>query len=144
MSSAGNLRIQNRGFCIMAWFRKKDKTVDLTGKYDRHIEKMKNIKGIVSKAESVNIEAPQRMQIQTPQNQVQTSSTGNFNFLRDMASSSMSSDSYGENEESDEKRKKLAKRLADITDKLEDLSNQIYHLQQRVELLERKNKLGFE
>lgn len=37
-----------------------------------------------------------------------------------------------------ERRRKLAKRLVDMTDKMEDLSNQIYHLQQRLELLERK------
>ncbi len=37
-----------------------------------------------------------------------------------------------------DKRRKLAKRLVDMTDKIEDLSNQIYHLQQRLELLERK------
>lgn len=44
--------------------------------------------------------------------------------------------------ETEEKRKKLAKRLMDLTDKIEDLSNQIYHLQQRVELLERKTGVG--
>ena len=42
----------------------------------------------------------------------------------------------------EEKRKKLAKRLIDITEKLEDLSNQIYHLGQRVEVLEKKNDIG--
>jgi len=40
-------------------------------------------------------------------------------------------------DESDQK-KKLAKRLLDITNKLDELSTQLYHLQQRVELLERK------
>lgn len=37
-----------------------------------------------------------------------------------------------------ERRRKLAKRLIDMTDKIEDLSNQIYHLQQRIELMERR------
>ena len=37
-----------------------------------------------------------------------------------------------------EKKRKLAKRLVEMTSRLEDLSNQIYHLQQRVEVLERK------
>ena len=41
-----------------------------------------------------------------------------------------------------EKRKKLAKRLLDMTEKIEDLSNQIYHLQQRIEVLERKSNIG--
>jgi hypothetical protein len=37
-----------------------------------------------------------------------------------------------------EKKRKLAKRLMEMTSRLEDLSNQIYHLQQRIEVLERK------
>ncbi len=40
--------------------------------------------------------------------------------------------------DSQERRRKLAKRLVDMTEKIEDLSNQIYHLQQRLELLERR------
>ena len=40
--------------------------------------------------------------------------------------------------EGHEKKRKLAKRLVEMTSRLEDLSNQIYHLQQRVEVLERK------
>lgn len=48
-------------------------------------------------------------------------------------------------ESSEEKRKKLAKRLVDMTNKLEELDNKIYHLQQRVEVLEKKEGLtGFE
>ena len=38
----------------------------------------------------------------------------------------------------DDKRRKLAKRLIDMTSKIEDLDNQIYHLKQRIEVLERK------
>lgn len=41
-----------------------------------------------------------------------------------------------------EKRRKLAKRLIDMTTKIEDLSNQIYTLQQRIEVLERKSGAG--
>ncbi|MEM4325915.1 MAG: hypothetical protein QXU40_01275 [Candidatus Pacearchaeota archaeon] len=37
-----------------------------------------------------------------------------------------------------ETRKKIADRLIKITESIEDLSNQIYHLQQRVEFLEKK------
>jgi len=41
-------------------------------------------------------------------------------------------------------RRKLAKRLINISNKLDEISTQIYHLQQRVELLERKTgvKIG--
>jgi predicted nucleic acid-binding Zn-ribbon protein len=52
------------------------------------------------------------------------------------------------NEDSDsqeEKRKKLAKRLVDMTNRIEELDNKIYHLQQRIEVLEKKEGLsGFE
>ncbi len=47
---------------------------------------------------------------------------------------------YSEGE--DEKKKKLAKRILDMTGKIEELSNQVYHLQQRIELLERKSGIG--
>jgi len=48
----------------------------------------------------------------------------------------------GVSETSDNKKRKLKQMLNDLTDKLEDISNQIYHLQQRVELLERKAGVG--
>jgi TolA-binding protein len=41
----------------------------------------------------------------------------------------------------DERRKRLAKRILEMTNKLEDLSNQIYHLQQRIEILEKKSNV---
>ena len=47
-----------------------------------------------------------------------------------------------ENNEQPDQRKKLAKRLIDMTSKIEDLSNQIYHLQQRLEVIERKNDIN--
>jgi hypothetical protein len=66
---------------------------------------------------------------------------GNFN--RDSSSSPIPAVSSSSSQESeglseDEKRRRLARRFLDITNKLEDLGNQIYHLQQRVELLEKK------
>jgi len=48
------------------------------------------------------------------------------------------------NQSPDEKRKRFTKRIADLTETIEDLSNQIYHLQQRVELLERKLNIKVE
>lgn len=58
-------------------------------------------------------------------------------------SSTSPSYSQEDQESSDYKRRKLAKRLIDMTEKIEELSNQIYRLQQRVELLERKNKADY-
>ena len=116
----------------------KKKTVDLTGRYDRQVEKMESIRGIVNRTQNtINHPASK-----TSQSQPQS----NFSFLRDMASSSSEMPIQQESDEtSDERKRKLAKRLADITEKLEDVSTQLYHLQQRVELLERKTKTsGFE
>ena len=44
----------------------------------------------------------------------------------------------------EERRRKLAKRIIDMTTKLEDLSNQIYHIQQRLEVLEKKLNVRIE
>ena len=62
-----------------------------------------------------------------------------FDFLGGLTGSkNENSGSVNIPESSDERKKKLAKRLADMTSKMEEMSNQIYHLEQRVELLERK------
>ncbi len=45
-----------------------------------------------------------------------------------------------DSESIEEKRKKLAKRLMDMATKMDELSNLIYILQQRVEVLEKKTK----
>lgn len=44
---------------------------------------------------------------------------------------------------SDERRKKLARRLMDMTSKIEDMENTIYKLNQRIEVLERKSRLDY-
>ena len=69
----------------------------------------------------------------------QSVSGGAFDFLGKLASSSRTeSGSYVDVSGVEDKRKKLAKRFMDITSKMEELSNQIYHLQQRIEVLEKK------
>ena len=69
---------------------------------------------------------------------------GNF---ANASSSSSSSDVSWDNDNSSqneypEKKQKLAKRLLDMTNKIEDLSNQVYHLTQRIELLEKKLRIA--
>ncbi len=71
-------------------------------------------------------------------------------FLGDMANGSSSDNVSWDNDGSQEtnagehqdKKTKFAKRFLDMTNKIEDLSNQIYHLKQRVELLEKKLKIS--
>ncbi|MDD5699929.1 MAG: hypothetical protein PHH00_01915 [Candidatus Nanoarchaeia archaeon] len=118
----------------MHLFGRKEKTVDWTENYNRQKDRLQNLKEGIKQDSGAESPASQ--------------STGNFNFLANLASLSAphasDSDNADSGENSDERKRKLARRLVDITEKIEDLSTQIYHLQQRVELLERKNKTGFE
>lgn len=97
--------------------------------------------GLGKKKEDLDLTEGYRRKYKLTQEQKQITSPSNssdsFEFLGNVASSV----STNENEDelnSEEKRKRLAKRLMDMTDKIEDLSNQIYHLTQRMELVERK------
>ncbi len=78
----------------------------------------------------------QEIEVENSPSEKNTSGFGFFSAIANTASSQK--DSSDVSESSDERRRRLAKRLMDITNRLEDLSNQIYRLQQRVELLERK------
>ena len=66
-----------------------------------------------------------------------------FPFFAENGSTTVESDPETDNVTSpldpSERRRRLVKRLKDMTDRMEDLSNQIYKLQQRVEVLERKS-----
>ena len=42
----------------------------------------------------------------------------------------------------EEKKKKFAKRISDLIGKIDELSVQVYHIQQRVEVLEKKLKVS--
>ena len=79
------------------------------------------------------------------------SNSSNLGFLGDMAngtssSSNVSWDNDTPSQSQDyvqEKKQKLTRRLLDMTDKIEDLSNQVYHLKQRIEVLVKKLKVNF-
>jgi chromosome segregation ATPase len=96
--------------------RKKDDFIDLTEKYRKQQEKITDREKIL-------------------QNDSEKDS-GNMGFFGAIANTVSSAQENPE--DSEEKRRRLSKRLIEITNKIEELSNQIYHLQQRVELLERK------
>ncbi len=44
----------------------------------------------------------------------------------------------------EDKKRRLMKRLINMSEKLEEMSTQIYHLQQRIEVLEKKTGVGRE
>ena len=60
----------------------------------------------------------------------------------DLAESSETNKASTSVDDINEKRKRLAKRLANSLEKIESLSNQIYHLEQRVEVLEKKLRVN--
>ena len=103
--------------------KKKDKIVDWSEKY-----KVQEKRAVVSKKEK---------------------GSSGLGFLSDMAngtstSSNISWDNDAPSQDIQEKKQKLKKRLFEMTDRMEDLSNQIYHLKQRIEVLEKKLRINFE
>lgn len=103
---------------------KKKKVLDLTENYKRQAERAEKAR-------------------QAQKDSSATQGNGPFSFFDSPAVADSSSDSSLDLEEgtSLEKRKKLAKRIMEMTERIEDLSNQLYHLQQRVEVLERKTNI---
>jgi len=118
----------------MKLFKKNDKILDLTEHLKKQQEKLDNMREDLKEA--------------TPQSSVPNSSGSSggsfFSFLGNSQKTNPepTSLSYSTSENSDEKKRKLAKRLATITEKLEELSNSIYKIEQRLELIERKMNLG--
>ena len=111
----------------MGWiFKRKGKDVlDLTERYRKQQEKLKE------------------MQENASESSGSTGAIGIFGMSNTTTTSTSTGDDVVDLSSSvDEKRKRLAKRLMDMTEKIEDLNNQIYHLQQRLEVLERKNGTG--
>ncbi len=110
-------------------FKKKDRVLDLTERYKKQLDEATN--------QESNLES-------SPQQNVPESQ--GFNFLGGMASGIKAAESQEDTDVGisgvEERKKKLAKRLMEMTNKMEDLSNQIYHLQQRIEVLERKSGMN--
>jgi len=90
---------------------KKDRVIDLSEGYKKKIERARSGVAELKKEEP----------------------SDSFSIFGNLSSSNSE-----QPESEEEKKKKFAKRLVDMTNKLDEISTQIYHLQQRVELLERK------
>ena len=108
--------------------KKKDRVIDLTEKYHKEKERIENLReGMQESTTTDSSSEPAAPGIfgmfgeGNPSTPVETSSETSI----------------------EERKRKLAKRLSDMTEKMEDLSNQIYKLQQRVELLERKSRVDY-
>jgi len=112
----------------MGWFGKKNDVLDLTERYKKQQEKIKT------------------KEVSTQSNTASNASSNPFGFgifgMQSSQTTTAITPSSDEAVSDTDKRKKLAKRIMEMTDKLEELSNQIYHLQQRVEVLEKKSDSG--
>ncbi|MFA4952706.1 MAG: hypothetical protein WC584_00625 [Candidatus Pacearchaeota archaeon] len=110
----------------------KKRVVDLTENYKQQ-ERAKKIMENSAKSK------------QTPSKYENSISSDALDFFANkMSTNEVSNDDSSDysDDSGEDKKKKLAKRLMDMTDKIEDLSNQIYHLQQRIEVLEQKLRVG--
>jgi hypothetical protein len=105
---------------------------------------------VIDLSEGYRRSSPRRaVKISSPRNEDNSS----LGFLGNLAGSnsesssssdiSWDSDSGSSQQVIPERKQKLARRLLEMTNKMEDMSNQIYHLNQRVELLEKKLKISF-
>lgn len=103
----------------MGLFRKKDKVIDLTEHYAKQQEKAEEV------SEGGSSDAPVNIFGGVFGGGQQTEATG-----------------FEETVNPEERRRRLAKRLKEMTEKIENLSNQIYHLEQRLEVVERKTNTG--
>ena len=102
-------------------------------------------KEVVDLAERFRKQKEKEEQVASSKSASDSSSPGPLAFFDSSSDSSGgSSEVIDLSNSSGERKKKLAKRILEITNNLEDLSNQIYHLQQRIEVLEKKTNTRFE
>lgn len=123
----------------MGIFNRKKKVLDLSEHYRKQQEKIDSIR-----AEQGSFSS------QSSSESSSSSEAAPFPFFANDSSTSSSTEnscpalgsSNSYSNDSDEKRRKLLKRLADMTEKIENLSNQIYHLEQRLEVVEKKSNVS--
>ena len=112
----------------MGWFKKKDDVVDLGERYRKQQERLG--------ARKEEVEEPKE----------------GMSFLSGLVNAAQKQNAENSQSESmeyadlgvgiDDRKQRLSKRIIAMTNKMEELSNQIYHLQQRIELIERKMNIN--
>lgn len=118
----------------MKFFKRKNNVVDLGVRYEKQQEKLARLKE--------NLGADSGSAVGTAQETSSNTGGGIMSFFGNMSSAATTTPDVPSTEgveSAHERKRRLAKRLRDMTDKIEELNNQIYHLQQRIEVLERKN-----
>ena len=120
----------------MGWFKKRDDVVDLGERYRRQQERLVQMKGDVNtlkSSEDFNIKSPVESSEAPP-----SFFQGLVNAAQENATKT-NDDEYADlGQGIENKKQRLTKRLMEMTSKMEEISNQIYHLTQRIELIEKK------
>lgn len=116
----------------MALFKKKTpEYVDLGEKLRKKEQRISNFK-------QNNSPEPQTT-VDSQQSTVNDSSPGFFGFF---GGSSTASETQSQPEQ-EEKKIKISNKLREMTTRIEEQENEIYKLKQRLEILEKKQRLGY-
>ncbi len=119
----------------MRFFKKKDKVIDLSEHFRKQQEKTEQLKEDLGSGNS-----------DFSSGSTSQESGGFLSFLSGVGKqnqSNLGSVSSETGSYEDEKKRKLAKRISDMTSKIEELNNLVYRLEQRIEVLERKSGVGY-
>ncbi len=113
---------------MVIWKKKKDNYLDLSEKMRKQQEQVESFQTPSSQ--------------ETPQQEQNQSSGGFFGFFGGKTNAETTqTETTSTNPE--ERRRKLGKRLIEMTSRIEEQENEIYKLKQRIELLERKQQVGY-
>ena len=125
--------------------KRKDKILDLTKRYEKQQARAEEMKSPQAYPEifPTDISTGGKDMQESQGSSENAGGLGFFGAIGNTVSQSSNDSEYVDISSGvDEKRRKLAKRLMEMTNKIEELSNQIYHLQQRIEVLEKKGGVG--
>ncbi|MBI2042864.1 hypothetical protein HYT25_00555 [Candidatus Pacearchaeota archaeon] len=111
-------------------FGKKDRIIDLSEKYRRQREK-----------QAINNSKTQPTKIET-KSPATSGMFGMFDSQNITNQPAPASNEISSEESPEEKRKRFMKKFSEMTERLDTMSTSLYHLSQRVELLEKKLNLG--
>lgn len=135
--------------------KKKGKVVDLSGRLEKHRERTRekevgfkpDSSGTLDLSSSKNSYGSNSNSNDSSNssNSSENSNSGSFfgNFFGGGSSSTTSSSNENASSEAEERRKKLTKRILDMTNRIEELENEMFRMKQRLEILEKKQRLDY-
>ncbi len=126
---------------------KKPRVVDWTEKLNNQQERANRMREDLASQSSHNSTSTQEDSVSPfpffAGNTSENSTSSENSTYNPYSSRSNSGYNSASEDSAEEKRKRLGKRLLDMTNKIEELSNQVYQLQQRIEVLERRHERSY-